>query len=1254
MRASQAHGGGTDVLGVDAATVVDRAQGDAEVSWIRPSGITEELAARLAMRAGVALTGALSIAGMVTGNPMFGAIAVSSGVTAATAWWQLRRRTPRPAILAIVLALSAAVYAPFQEGPTLTMALVAVAAFAAIGSLFVTRHGWAYVLVLGLVWLVQLPWGPDRGVAVGGMALQLLVYAGISMGWRRIAQTIQASNVGYRLLFERAPVSLWREDYSKVGVWLDGLRRSGVEDLREHLDQHPDEADFGASLIDVTDVNPAALELLGAGSREQLVGPITPETITADTRASFVETFIAIWEGRDRAVVEVEGRRLDGSPLRGALHWTAQPGPGGLAHTIVAITDLSEIEHIRSQLQRTERRFEVLVRNVSDVIWTMDADGIIKDMSRSVRRALGTAAESFVGLNAIELLHPDEVEMVLTAARGIGPGESTAPIEHRIRNGEGSWVEFETKATNLLEDPHVGAWVLTSREISERKRAEHELRLSEEQYRLLAENATDLISRADPSGTWVYVSPSSRTLLGYEPEELVGRMPIDVAHPDDVELLTEQMARTLREEGVQKSTHRMVRKDGGFVWVESNARAVRDPETGDVVEVQVASRDVTDRRRAEIELREAKEAAEAATEAKSQFLANMSHEIRTPMNAIIGMTELALGTQLTAEQHEYLETTRRSVDALITLVNDILDLSKIEAGRMVLEAIPFSLRDTIGDTIRTLAVRAAERGLELTESIADDVPDAVIGDPGRLRQVLFNLVGNAIKFTHVGRVTVSASIDSIVEDDAAAVLHFSVEDTGIGIAPEKHAHVFEAFAQADGSTTRKHGGTGLGLAITSQIVELMNGRIWVESALGRGSTFHFTAHLGLLLGAERAQAPVEGEDGELLVAIVSDDAATRRNLAAVLRTTRAIPLAFVDAASLTSAVESDASAVPSAIIVATDGDLEATCRKILSAVSTQRVPLVVAPATGERGDAARFRALGVRGYLPRPVTPAELGDTIRAAAGLPAGGAGAEIVTRHWLRERRPELNVLVADDSPTNRMLALRLLEKRGHHAMAVENGLEAVAAVAKHDFDVVLMDLQMPELDGLGATKVIRESEEPEQRRLPIVALTAHALESDRRRSLEGGMDAYVSKPFAADELYATIEQLAAGRESAEPLTADEHSIDTAEALELVGGDPGFYVELAKAFLEECPALVNSILDALAGDDLEAVSRAAHRLKGSLGSIAAHDAHEAAAELDELARAGNDLQVHIVWDRLRTALDHLEPELVAVVTSGGASLSG
>ncbi len=1239
---------------MDETTVADPAQGAAEGPWIRPSGITEELAARLVMRAGVALTGALSIAGVVTGNPMFGGIALSSGATAASAWWQLRRRAPRPAILAIVLALSAAVYAPFQEGPTLTMALVAVSAFAGIGSLFVNRHGWAYALVLGAVWLVQLPWGPDRGVAVGGMALQLLVYIGVSMGWRRIAQTIHASNAGYRLLFERAPVSLWREDYSKVGAWLEALRRDGVTDLRDYLDEHPDAADVGASLIDVTDVNPAALELLGAENRGQLVGRITPETITADTRASFVETFIAIWEGRDRAVVEVDGRRLDGSPLRGALHWTAQLGPGGLAHTIVAITDLSEIETIRSQLKRTERRFEVLVRNVSDVIWTMDADGIIKDMSHSVRPALGRAADSFVGLDAMELLHPDEVEKVLTAARGTGPGESTAPIEHRIRNGDGAWVDFETKATNLLDDPHVGAWVLTSREISERKRAERELRVSEEQYRLLAQNATDLISRADSTGTWIYVSPSSRTLLGYEPEELVGRRPIDVAHPDDVELLTEQMTRTLRHQGVQKSTHRLVKKDGGFVWVESNARAIRAPETGDVVEVQVASRDVTDRRRAEIELREAKEAAESATDAKSQFLANMSHEIRTPMNAILGMTELALGTQLTAEQHEYLETTRRSVDALITLVNDILDLSKIEAGRMELEAIPFSLRDTIGDTVRTLAVRAAERGLDLTESIADDVPDAVIGDPGRLRQVLFNLVGNAIKFTHVGRVTVSASIDSVVEGDAAAVLHFSVEDTGIGIAPDRQEHIFEAFAQADGSTTRKHGGTGLGLAITSQIVELMGGRIWVESALGMGSTFHFTAHLGLLLGAEREYAPAEGAEGELLVAIVSDDPAARRNLAAVLRTAQAIPLAFVDSASLTSAVESDASAVPSAIIVATDADLEATCRDILSAVSTQRVPLIVAPATGERGDAARFRALGVRGYLPRPVTPAELGDTIRAAAALPAETVGSEIVTRHWLRERRPELNVLVADDSPTNRMLALRLLEKRGHHAMAVDNGVEAVAAVAKHDFDVVLMDLQMPELDGLGATKVIRESEEPGDGRLPIVALTAHALESDRRRSFEAGMDAYLSKPFAADELYATIEQLAAGRERPEPLAAVEHSIDTAEALELVGGDARFYVELAAVFLEEYPGLVGSVLDALASDDLESVSRAAHRLKGSLGSIAAHVAYEAAAELDDLARAGNDLQVHIAWDRLRTALDHLEPELAAVVTSGGASLSG
>lgn len=1222
-------------------------------SLLQPSRTSEMQFVNLVKRTMALVAGLLAVVALATTSAMLAAMAASTATTSAVAWWQAKHERPSAPTLALLLSVSTAAYVPFHEGPTLEMALIAVAAFAAIGSLF-AQHRRTYFAVIAATWLSQLPLAPDRATAVTAMALQLLVFVGISKGAARIADAVHMANVGYRLLFERAPVSLWREDFSRVGTWLSTLREQGVRDLRGYFKAHPEAVDYGASLIDVTDVNPAAMRMLRSDEPGQLTGRLDPTTIVPAARPSFIEPFVAIWEGRNEASVEVNGARLDGSPMHGFLQWTApSTTTTGLARCVVSITDLSEIAKIRQELDSTERRHEAVIRHVSDVIWTMDPAGDITDVSRSAEAALGIPAEQLIGSKALELIHPDDVARVLQAAARTGPGKSTAAVEHRARNGNGDWIDFETRATNLLDDPDVAAWVLTSREITDRKRTEAELRRSEEQYRLLAENASDLITRADPNGIWRYVSPSAKSVLGYTPEELVGLSPCEIGCDGDKEKIRDQLAATIDGNDVQEAVHRFRRKDGTVVWVHSNSKAIRDPQTDEVTEIHIASRDVTQRRQAELELRQAMEAAEIATEAKSQFLANMSHEIRTPMNAILGMTELALGTDLTPEQLEYLETTKKSVDALVTLVNDILDLSKIEAGRMELESILFSLRDTVGDTIRTLAVRAAEKGLDLEQSIADDVPDAVIGDPGRLRQVLFNLVGNAIKFTNIGRVVVSARVE---EADADGVsLHFSVEDTGIGIAPEKHQHIFEAFAQADGSTTRKHGGTGLGLAITSQIVELMKGRIWLESRVGHGSTFHFTSRLGLLLGGAEAGLPAERAAGQLMVAVVSDDTAVRRNLAAVLRTARAIPLAFNDAFALVSAIESGVnSAVPDAVVVACAQDDERFCRNILeSGGLAARLPIVVAPTMGERGDAARYRTIGVRGYVPRPVAPAELGDVLRAAVAMPADQVGVDIITRHWLRERRPALDVLVADDSPTNRMLAVRLLEKRGHRAEAVENGREAVEAVSKHDFDVVLMDLQMPELDGLGATAAIREAEAVTGTHLPIVALTAHAMESDRKRCIDGGMDGYLSKPFVADELYATIEQLAGRAKTVEPAVEHEASLDRSRAIELVGGDATFFAEVAQAFLEEYPESATELRHAVSNAELDQVARLAHKLSGSLGAIAADGAYQAARALNDHAKSGDLVQARVAWDRLETELGLLERELSAVVATAGASLT-
>lgn len=768
-------------------------------------------------------------------------------------------------------------------------------------------------------------------------------------------------------------------------------------------------------------------------------------------------------------------------------------------------------------------------------------------------------------------------------------------------------------------------------------------------YALLAA-AGDLVVTTDPAGSWKSVAPLAGEFLGYESSAMLGKHLVDFAPDEDHEAIRRQFQATAQG-AVADATHRVVCADGSTAHIDATTVPVRDATTGEVVEILFVARDGTRFRRLEAERNDAVAALEAANDSKSQFLANMSHQIRTPMNAILGMTELALGTQLTAEQQEYLETTRKSVEGLITLVNDILDLSKIEAGQLELDSVLFSLHDTIEDTIRRLAVEAASRGLRLEQSIGDSVPDLVIGDPGRLRQVLSNFVDNAIQFTDDGGVDISVRM---TESDGDGVsLHFTIEDSGIGIPSDQISHIFEAFVRGEGPAVRHERGTGLGLALASQIVSLMSGEVWLESQVEQGTTIHFTVRVRQLLGATEVTPAAQSDADQLVVAVVSSDEAARRNLAAVLQTMRALPIAFGSAHSLVSALESGVQAdVPNAVIIAgADDELEVCDELIAAGGVAARIPLVVAPSIGERGDAARFRSLGVRGYIPRPIAPAELSDLLRAAIAMPTDQVGMEIITRHWLRERRPELTVLVADDSATNRMLAARLLEKRGHKSVQVENGRQAVEAVMKHEFDVVLMDLQMPQLDGLAATEEIRATEAGEHR-LPIVALTAHATESAKKRCEAAGMDAYIAKPFVADELYSTIERLARGGATTEPVVASA-SINGELALQRVEGDGAFYAEIAEIFLAELPNSLGSLRTAVEAGDFAAAARCAHRLSGNMGSLGAETGYDLAERLKRCAQAGDEAGVAAAWAAFVDELDRIGAELNVAIATKGASLS-
>jgi two-component system, sensor histidine kinase and response regulator len=758
--------------------------------------------------------------------------------------------------------------------------------------------------------------------------------------------------------------------------------------------------------------------------------------------------------------------------------------------------------------------------------WVYDLDTLrFLEVNEGAVRHYGYSREEFLSMN-IQDLQPFEDPQ--SPAPGTQTGQldpyPAEPMRHRKKDGSIIYVESLNYTVSFAGRP---ARLVVAIDVTQHKQIEQELAHERNLFNALMESIPDTIYFQDADCRFMRVNKAQARMLGIaDPKEAIGKSDFDYFPAEVAQGFYESEKKLLQSgQPILGAIQRIPRPDGEVQWLSATEVPIYDAQ-GAIIGLVGISRDITDRKRVEVELQKAKEDAEAANCAKSEFLANMSHEIRTPMNGIIGMTELALDTSLNSEQREYLTMVKDSADALLTLINDILDFSKIEAGKLALDQTDFNLHDVLANTLRSLSLRASQKNLELTWSAGPEVPENVCGDAGRIRQLMVNLVGNAIKFTESGEVAITVQVETRQEKDF--LLHFSVRDTGIGIAPEKQREVFDAFTQADNSMTRKFGGTGLGLTISSRLVEMMGGKIWLESEPGKGSTFHFTAVLGLT----RPSAPVSvHKEVESLqgtrVLVVDDNSTNRKILEAMLKHWLMQPATASSGKEGIEALESAASAGTPFPLVLLDAQMPGMDGFLL-AERIKRNPkltgatIMMLTSAGQRGDASRCRELGIAVYLIKPIRQSELLEAILAALGKPVGMERATVITRHTLREKRRKLQILLAEDNAVNQQLALRLLEKRGHTVKLASDGNEAVTLFKKSAFDVVLMDVQMPVMDGLQATAAIRREEESTGAHVPIIAMTAHAMEGDRERCLAAGMDGYVSKPLRANELIAITEKM------------------------------------------------------------------------------------------------------------------------------------
>ena len=925
-----------------------------------------------------------------------------------------------------------------------------------------------------------------------------------------------------------------------------------------------------------------------------------------------------------------------------------------------------------AELAETKAQVQAILDGATQVAMiATDTEGLITVFNPGAAKMLGYRSEEMVGRQTPAIFHlASEIEAAreeLSAASGreIEGFEGTvAAVRHGSRQGrdwtfirkDGTHLRVTMEVTDLVDTQgRTTGYLGVAKDVTERRRTEQALRESEERFREIANHIEGAFWIATADERMLYMSPIFEKLWGRSIDALyqdIGTLWAAV-HPEDLPLVAAGKASIARGEKMEVE-HRIIRPDGTVCWIRARIFPIFSA-TGQVVRVCGISEDITERRQMLEELDQARQAALESARLKSQFLANMSHEIRSPMNGVLGMTHLLLDTKLDGEQRECAETIRASAEALLTIINDILDFSKIEAGKLEFETVDFDLHEVMEGTLDLLAGEAHRKGLEFAGFIDPDVPTHLRGDPGRLRQVLTNLVSNAVKFTRQGEVTVRIGLVS--EDTSHARLAFRVMDTGIGIPPEAQSRLFQAFSQADGSTTRRFGGTGLGLAICKQLVEQMDGNIGFETVPGQGSTFFFSVALAKQEPARRLR---EG-DHELLhtrVLIVENHTASAQFLEAQFAawkvrygSVRSGAKALSELRRAVEAGDPYGLALVDLQMPGMDGLALARAIKLDPTLAPTRLLLLA--ETGKRLPEAELATIGIAEVRSKPLRHSTLFDCLAGImhdqpltpAEIAPSTAEAEAVA-----EAHPE-RVLLVEDSTINQRVAVRQLRKLGYHNVEIAaNGFEAVQATQRCEYDLVIMDCQMPEMDGYEATQEIRRQEAGGQR-LRIIAMTANSMAGDREKCIESGMDDYVSKPVRIEELASALHRAREAAPTAPEPEADDSPIDQdsvaqLRALEEDGEEESVLTELITLFFRDAPGTLDRLAEAVTQNDAKETVAAAHLLKSNAGHFGAHRLQELCATIEKDARA-NDLtsaperlrSIRAEFQRVLHALEELAP---------------